>query len=40
MATTPCDVCGTAVDTEIHQEELGMCVTCSNEYYTHDDEEN
>jgi hypothetical protein len=37
--TTPCDECGTPVDTDIHAEELGMCVECSNKYYDHDGEE-
>ena len=35
---TPCDVCGDKVETDIHAEELGMCVDCSNKYFTHDDE--
>ena len=38
-STEPCVGCGTAVDADIHAEELGMCVDCSNEYYNHDDEE-
>lgn len=38
-STEPCVECGTAVDADIHAEELGMCVECSNEYYNHDDEE-
>jgi len=38
MNTTPCNPCGIAVDTDIHAEELGMCVDCSNEYFTHADE--
>lgn len=39
-ATLPCDECGVPVDADIHAEELGMCVECSNEYYDHSDEEN
>jgi hypothetical protein len=35
----PCDECGTPIQADIHAEELGMCVECSNEYYNHDDEE-
>jgi hypothetical protein len=31
---TPCDVCETLIDTEIHAEEFGMCVECSNEYFS------
>jgi hypothetical protein len=38
--TTPCNVCGTPVNTDIHAEELGMCVECSNNYFTHKDEDN
>ena len=34
-----CDTCGDPIDADIHKEELGMCVDCSNEYFTHDDEE-
>jgi hypothetical protein len=39
LETTPCDECGTPIDTDIHAEELGMCVKCSNKYYDHDGEE-
>lgn len=35
----PCDECGVPIHSDIHEEELGMCVECSNEYYNHDDEE-
>ena len=31
---TPCDVCETLIDTEIHAEELGMCVDCSHNYFS------
>jgi hypothetical protein len=31
---TPCDVCETPIDTEIHAEEFGMCVECSNDYFS------
>jgi hypothetical protein len=34
----PCDECGAPVRADIHAEELGMCVECSNEYYNHDEE--
>jgi hypothetical protein len=34
----PCDVCGDKIQADIHAEELGMCVDCSNKYFTHDDE--
>lgn len=27
------------VERDIYEEELGMCVECSNAYYTHEDEE-
>jgi hypothetical protein len=36
---TPCDICGIPIKTDIHKEELGMCIECSNNYYNHDDEE-
>jgi len=36
---TPCDDCGVLIPSDIHEEELGMCVDCSNEYFTHLDED-
>lgn len=37
--TVACVVCETArVDKEIAAEELGMCLECSDEYWSHDDE--
>lgn len=35
---TPCNSCQAPVLTDIHAEELGMCVDCSNDYFTHEDE--
>lgn len=35
----PCDECGAPVRADIHEEELGMCVQCSYEYFNHDEEE-
>ncbi len=35
----PCNECGEPVNADIHAEELGMCVECSNAYFTHADEE-
>jgi len=32
---TPCNDCGTPVPTEIHAEELGFCLDCSNQYWGH-----
>jgi hypothetical protein len=32
----PCDKCGDKVEADIHAEELGMCVECSNRYFDHD----
>jgi ribosomal protein L29 len=32
--TTPCDVCQTPIATDIHAEELGMCIECSNAYFS------
>ena len=34
-----CDKCGEPVVKDIHAEELGMCIECSNAYFTHEDEE-
>lgn len=34
----PCERCGDKVQADIHAEELGMCVECSNKYYDHDDQ--
>ena len=34
----PCDTCGTPIDADIHAEELGMCLTCSNAYWSHEGE--
>lgn len=36
--SVPCDECGAPVKADIHAEELGMCVECSNEYYSHEEE--
>ena len=35
----PCNVCGDSMNADIHAEELGMCLDCSNAYFTHNDEE-
>lgn len=37
--TLPCVECGTPVKADIHAEELGMCIPCSNAYYDHSEEE-
>ena len=37
--TRPCVYCQTPVDHDIWFEELGMCVDCSNVYFSHDDED-
>ena len=34
-----CDKCGDPVVKDIHAEELGMCIECSNAYFTHEDED-
>jgi hypothetical protein len=39
IKTLPCNECGDPVNAEIHAEELGMCIDCSNAYFTHADEE-
>ena len=36
---TPCDKCGDKIQTDTHAEELGMCVDCSNAYFSHEDED-
>jgi hypothetical protein len=38
LSKTPCNVCETPIKTDIHKEELGMCVDCSNKYFDHKDE--
>jgi len=41
MSTTtylPCVVCQTPIDADIHAEELGMCLECSNAYWNHEGE--
>lgn len=35
--TRPCIYCGDPVDHDIWFEELGMCVDCSNKYYSHEE---
>jgi hypothetical protein len=35
LTTTPCVDCGTPVDSDIHEEELGFCLDCSNDYWGH-----
>jgi predicted nucleic acid-binding Zn-ribbon protein len=37
--TLPCVECGEPVDADIHAEELGFCLDCSNAYFDHSDEE-
>ena len=37
-AVLPCVDCGILIDADIHEEELGMCIDCSNKYWSHDDE--
>lgn len=36
---TPCDTCGTLIATDVHKEELGFCLTCSDKYWNHEDEQ-
>jgi len=35
---TPCDYCRKPIDSDIYKEELGMCLDCSNAYWSHNDE--
>ena len=37
--TRGCIYCGIPVDHDIWFEELGMCLDCSNAYWSHDDED-
>ncbi len=30
---TPCNVCGLPIPSDVHAEELGMCLDCSNAYF-------
>jgi uncharacterized protein YwgA len=39
VLTLPCVECGESVDADIHAEELGFCLDCSNAYFDHSDEE-
>jgi len=36
---TECNNCDQLIATDVHEEELGMCVNCSNDYFDHTDEE-
>ena len=36
---TPCDECGELIKSDIHAEELGMCIECSNKYWSHEGEQ-
>ena len=35
---TPCDYCKTPIDSDVYEEEMGMCLDCSNAYWSHNDE--
>jgi hypothetical protein len=35
--TLPCHYCYEEIDEDVWEEELGMCVECSNKYYEHED---
>ena len=34
--TKGCIYCDTPVDSDIWEEELGMCIDCSNKYWNHE----
>jgi hypothetical protein len=36
--TKPCDDCQAPVDADVWEEELGMCIDCSDKYWSHEDE--
>ena len=35
IGLTPCNDCNELIATDVHEEELGMCVDCSNAYFDH-----
>jgi hypothetical protein len=39
VAYKGCDKCGEPVKADVHKEELGMCLECSNAYFDHSEEE-
>jgi hypothetical protein len=38
MRVKPCVDCNIMIDADVWQEELGMCLDCSNKYWSHEDE--
>jgi hypothetical protein len=34
----PCIDCNIMIDEDVWTEELGMCIDCSNKYWSHEDE--
>jgi hypothetical protein len=34
----PCVFCEIQIDADVWEEELGLCLDCSNDYYDHSDE--
>lgn len=35
VLSMPCDNCGTAIPADVHSEELGYCLPCSNNFWSH-----
>ena len=35
---TACDSCGVMMDADTHAEELGMCLDCSDRFWSHADD--
>jgi hypothetical protein len=33
--TTPCKDCESPVDSDVSEEELGFCISCSDDYWGH-----
>ncbi len=33
--TVPCDNCGKSMPADVHSEELGFCLPCSNKFWEH-----
>jgi len=38
MRVKPCVDCNIMIDADVWQEELGMCLDCSDKYWSHEDE--
>jgi len=34
----PCDGCGVELELDVYREELGMCLDCSNRFWSHNED--